>query len=297
MKPALLSVILSLYGLNAQAAPVEGGWTPYFDGARAKLSWESLKGYRLHFHPDDPETERHSLNLAVPSDRKLQAAWAIVRPLTSDGPYAEAWLRVEGEPDPWAGKVAFNWDGTYRGYAFPDGPFRFEVNFKYTDGESLRWDVLVLKSKEKPRLLKFAGRDVSGHQLAFRAGQYEPDGIAAIVPRAEGSAAMIAGVRLPELPEPFDSEGILVQGRRIQDAEGKPVKEAWECLCQQPLPADSPARSAFKKVRCDWDLTAAQPGLWDLRLAIYHRQKTSTANAACDEPLLDEDRLRVQLLP
>lgn len=297
MKPALLSLILTAIALAAQAAPVDGGWTPYPDGNRAKLGWETLKGYRLHFHPDDPESERHSLNLAVPLDRKLKAAWSIVRPMTPDGPYAEAWLRVEGEPDPVAGKVAFAWDGTYRGYAFPDGPFRYEVYFIYADGEELRWDLLVLKSKDKPRLLKFAGRDVSAHKTAFKGGQYVPSEISAMVPRAEGSVALIAGLRLPDLPEPFNSEGILVQGRRIVDVEGKPVNEAWTCLCQQPIPADSPARSAFKKVRCDWDLGQAMPGTWDLRLGVYHRQNNATPNEPCDEPILDEDRLRVQLLP
>jgi hypothetical protein len=296
-----LAVIISAFALHAQAAapaenPVGGGFTAY-DSTRAKLSWETLKGYRLFFHPDDLESERHALNLAIPVERKLDQAWAVVRPLTKDGPYADAWLRVEGETDMHDGKVVIAWDGTYRGYAFPEGPYRFEVNLKFEDGEVQRWDVLIYMGKDKPRLLKIGGRDVSAHKLAFRAGQYEPDGFSATIPRGEKSAALIAQVRLPELPEPFNSTGLLVQGRRIADELGQPVKEGWSCLCQEPIPADSPARSAYKKVRCDWDLTQSPPGTWDLRLALYHQMKGSTKNEPCDEPLLDEDRLRVQLQP
>jgi hypothetical protein len=301
MKRLLLTVIISAFGLPAQAAPAQsafpGAWSRFQDEGRPKLEWETLKGYRLFFHPDDPEGERRGLNLAVPAFRELSASWAIVRPLTDDGPYADAWLRVEGEPDSAVGKVSLAWNGLYRGKEFPDAPYRFEVNLKFADGESRRWDVLVLKSRHKPRLVRFAGRDVSEHRLLFRGGDYEPATVAAVVPRAEGSAAMIAQVLLPELPAPFDSAGILVQGRRLADAEGKPVQEAWDCLCQQALPADSPARREAKKVRCDWDLARAQPGLWDLRLALYHRQTGSRVNGPCDEPMLDEDRLRVQLLP
>ncbi len=301
MKRLCILAIISAFGGPAQAAPVDagalGGWSRFVPEQRPKLGWETLKGYRLFFHPDDPESERHSLTLAVPAERRLSAAWAIVRPLTAEGKYADAWLRVEGEPDPAAGKVVLAWDGTYRGQAFPDAPYRFEVSLKFADGELMQWDVLVLKSQDKPRLVKFAGRDVSGHRLAFVGGAYVPAAIDASVPRAEGSVPLIAQVRLPELPEPFDSAGILVQGRRLADENGEPVKGGWECLCQQPIPADSPARSAYKKVRCDWDLASALPGTWDLRLGIYHQQKSSRANDACDEPVLDEDRLRVQLLP
>jgi len=296
-----LAVIISALGLRAQAADADavfpGGWSTFAGGPRAKLSWESLKGYRLFFHPDDPETERHALNLAIPVERKLDQAWAIVRPLTQEGPYADAWLRVEGEPDMSDGKVVIAWDGTYRGYAFPEGPYRFEVNLKFQDKETQRWDVLIYMGKDKPRLLKIGGRDVSGHKLAFHAGQYEPDIVSAIIPRNELTAPLIAQVRLPGLPEPFNSTGIEVQGRRILDALGQPVKEDWACLCQEPIPADSPARSAYKKVRCDWDLAAYAPGIWDLRLSLYHEFKGSQKNGPCDEPLLDEDRLRVQLLP
>lgn len=300
MKRLGLLVIISALGLGAQAAAANSllgsGWTPYQTG-RPKLAWENLKGYRLYFHPDDPEPDRRSLNLALPMARPLRASWAIVRPLTPDPLDADAWLRVEGVPDDALGRVALTWNGVYRGRPFPDAPYRFEVHLVFDDGEAKQWDVLVLKSLQKPRLIKIGGRDVSAHKLVFRHGDYEPDGLSAIIPRGEGSAAMIAQVRLPELPEPFNSAGIMVQGRRIADAEGQPVEAAWDCLCQQPIPADSPARQGVKKVRCDWDLSSAMPGDWDLRLAVYHQQASSRVNDACDEPVLDEDRLRVRLLP
>lgn len=295
------AAILILLGVQAQAAAAQeapaGGWSTFAPESRPKLTFETLKGYRLFFHPDNPVGERRSLNLAVPVDRRLVAAWAIVRPFSELGEYAEAWLRVEGEYDPQQGRVALAWDGTYRGRAFPDAPYRFEVHLKYADGEEQKWDVLVLKSRDEPILVRFADVDIRRHRLVFQAGRYVPQRIEASVSRGAGSVALLARVFLPTLPAPFDASGILVQGRRLEDAEGKAVDEAWTCLCQQPIPADSPARRVPKKVRCDWNLADAEPGVWDLRLALYHEQKPGFPRAACDEPVLDEDRVRVRLLP
>lgn len=292
--------IIGLLTVSAQAAPsglvLPGAWSS-FDVGRPKLEYETLKGYRLFFHPDDPDGERRSLSLTFPMDKVPSVAWAIVRPLTDQGPYADAWLRVEGEPDTGAGRLRFTWDGTYRGQAFPDAPYRFEVNVRDADGDARHWDLLVVKSLEHPRLLKFAGQALSDRRLVFSAGQFQPSQVDASVARGTGSAAILAQVLLPELPAPFDTAGLLVQGRRIADELGQPVDEPWDCLCQQPLPADSPARKQAKKVRCDWDLVSSLPGVWDLRLALYHTQKLARSNAPCDEPLLDEDRIRVRLLP
>lgn len=300
MQRLICALILSAWPLAAQAAQADpvfpGGWSRALDG-RPRLDWEGLRGYRLFFHPADPEGARRSLTLAVPAGRRLDASWAIVRPLTGEGPLAKAWLRVEGEPDLERGRVSLAWDGRYQARPFPDGPYRFEVHLRYAGGEPRRWDLLVLKSKDKPRLLSVAGRDVSAHRLAFRAGQYEPEQAEASLPRSLAVAPLIAGVHLPGLPDPFSLEGILVQGRRVADAEGRPVWEDWDCLCQQPLPQDSPARTSWRRVRCDWDLASAQPGTWDLRLGLYHRQRGLKDPEPCDQPLLDEDRVRVRLLP
>lgn len=293
--------IIGLLAGTAQAGPLDpvlpGAWSSFEPASRPKLEYETLKGYRLFFHPDDPDAERRSLSLAFPMDRVPAVAWAIVRPLTDQGPYADAWLRVEGEPDPGVGRLRFSWDGTYRGRAFPDAPYRFEINVLYADGESRHWDLLVLKSLAHPRLLKFGGQPLDERRLVFSAGQFQPSRVDASVARGQGSAAVLASVLLPEMPEPFNSAGLLVQGRRIADENGQPVDEPWDCLCQQPIPADSPARREAKKVRCDWDLRASLPGTWDLRLALYHQQHWAGDNAPCDQPLLDEDRVRVRLLP
>lgn len=301
MKRLVPFAIISLLCTGAQAALADavlpGAWSSFESAERPKLAFETLKGYRLFFHPDDPESERRSLSLALPLQRLPRSAWAIVRPLTDQGRFADAWLRVEGEIDSLDGRLRFTWDGTYRGQAFPDAPYRFEVNMSFPGEEVQRWDLLALKDLRHPRLIRFAGQDLQRKRLIFRAGQFEPERVDASVARGIGSAAILAQVLLPGLPEPFDSAGLLVQGRRIADENGEPVREDWACLCQQPLPADSPARSAMKKVRCDWDLAASLPGTWDLRLALYHAQKISRTNAPCDEPLLDEDRVRVRLLP
>jgi hypothetical protein len=295
---ALVSLILSAVASAAQAAPQvgQGAFSQYVDKeTRPKLGWETLKGYRLFFHPDDSEANRRALTIAVPVYRKIISAWAMVRPISTEGQYADAWLRVEGEPTP--EKVSISWDGAYRGRPFPDGPYRFEVHLKYQDGDEQSWDVLVLKSRDYPSFVKFNGQPVFDHALAFKNGEFRPVAVAAEVSRAQGSVAMLARVLAPDLAEPFNTEGLQVQGRMVEDLQGKPVAGPWECLCTQPLPDDSPARKLAKKVRCDWDLGTAAPGVWELRLGLYHPLKHRVTPEPCDEPILDEDRLRVRVLP
>lgn len=297
--PVLFSFILSAVPSAAQAAEGElghGSFSQYIEKeTRPKLGWETLKGYRLFFHPDDSESHRRALTIAVPVYRRISSAWAIVRPISTEGKYADAWLRVEGEPTP--EKVSISWDGAYRGQPFPDGPYRFEVHLKYADGEEQSWDVLVLKSKDYPSFFKFNGQPVLDHAMAFKNGEFRPVAVAAEVSLAQGSAPVLARVLAPDLAEPFNTAGLLVQGRMVEDLQGKPVAGPWECLCQQPLPADSPARKEAKKVRCDWDLSSAAAGVWELRLGLYHPLKHRVTPEPCDEPVLDEDRLRVRVLP
>ena len=296
--PVLVSLILSAIACGAQAADAlsQGAFTQYVDKeTRPKLGWETLKGYRLFFHPDDSESHRRALTIAVPVYRRIASAWAIVRPISDEGAHADAWLRVEGEPTP--ERVSISWDGAYRGQPFPDGPYRFEVHLKYQDGDEQSWDVLVLKSKDYPSFVKFNGQPVLDHAMQFKGGEFHPVAVAAEVSKAQGSAAVLARVFAPDLAEPFNTEGLLVQGRMTETLDGKPVSAAWDCLCQQPLPADSPARKAAKKVRCDWDLANAAPGVYELRLGLYHPMKHRVEPEPCDAPIIDEDRLRVRVLP
>ena len=291
-----LIIIASPAASQADDSPAPGAFSAYIEKERRpKLEWETLKGYRLFFHPQDSQPQRRSLIVAVPVDRLVVAAWAIIRPVSSDGPYADAWLRVEGEPAP--DKVSLSWDGTYRGQPFPDGPYRFEVHLRYKGGDEDHWDVQVVKSLDPPRFVKLAGVTVDEHPLDFRRGQFEPVGIAATLSKSQGVVDVVAKVLAPAVAEPFDTAGLLVQVKRIEDARGKPVNEDWDCLCQQPLPADSPARVKAKKVACQWDLSHAWPGVYDLRLGLYHALNHRVAPDPCDEPVLDDDRLRVRVLP
>lgn len=291
-----LIIIGSATFSQAEDAVPAGAFSSYIEKEeRPKLAWETLRGYRLFFHPKDPEPNRRSLTVAVPVDEIVTSAWAIVRPASSEGPYADAWLRVEGEPS--EERVSISWDGTYQGRPFPDGPYRFEVHLRYKSGHEDHWDVQVLKNLDAPVIVKLAGQDVDRHPLDFHHGQFEPVGISAVLNRAQGSVDVVARVLAPDVAEPFDTAGLLVQARRVEDERGKPVVEAWDCLCQQPLPPDSPARKKPKKVACPWDLGRAWPGVYDLRLALYHGLKHRVTPQPCDEPILDDDRLRVRVLP
>jgi hypothetical protein len=297
-----LLIITALLGLTqgaraeALGAVGSGAWDSRVPQARPLLFWEELKGYRLFFHPDDAEPLRRMLTLAVPADHVLTDAWAIIRPLTPQGDQADAWLRVEGEPGD--GNVSIQWDGTYRGQPFPDGPYLFEIHIRWKPDEERSWKVIVLKSKDYPLFYKIGGGEVGRHPLIFNHGQFEPVGVTATFSRsAASSVSVLARVLAPSLDGAFATAGIEVQGRLIEDPLGKPVHGDWQCLCQQPLPADSPARKEAKKVRCDWDLSDAPLGTWDLRLGLYHQMNNRLDEPACDSPILDEDRIRVVVAP
>ncbi len=273
-----------------------GAWDTRVPDARPLLFWEELKGYRLFFHPDDSEPLRRVLTVAVSHDHKLKSAWAIIRPLNAQGEYADAWLRVEGEPSPES--VSIQWDGQYRGQPFPDGPYLFEIHITWGQGEERSWKVVVIKSKDYPLFAKLDGQEVGSHPLLFSKGEFQPVGVSATFSQSKTpSLAMLARVYAPALGDAFSTAGIEVQGRMVEDLEGRPVNGDWDCLCQQALPDDSPARAKAKKVRCDWDLKSAEPGVWDLRLGLYHQMNHSMKVDACDAPHLDEDRIRVAITP
>ena len=298
-KALLVAVCLGL-PLVAKAADglstVAGAWDSRVPESRPRLFWEELKGYRLFFHPEDSEPLRRLLTIKVSHDEKIRSAWAIIRPLDGQGEYADAWLRVEGEPT--AESVSIQWDGQYRGQPFPDGAYLFEIHILWGVDEERSWKVVVLKSKDYPLFAKLDGQDVGKHPLIFKGGEFEPVGVSATFSQARTpSLPMLARVYAPTLQDAFSTAGIEVQGRLVEDLEGKPVAGDWECLCQQPLPGDSPARSKPKKVRCDWDLSKAAPGVWDLRLGLYHQMNHRMEIDPCDAPHLDEDRIRVAITP
>ncbi|HTB33306.1 MAG TPA: hypothetical protein VK842_00440 [bacterium] len=298
LSQALAALIIIATPVLSQAddsAP-RGAFSAFVDHEeRPKLEWETLPGYRLFFHPKDSEPARRSLTIAVPVDDPVTSAWAIIRPASADGPYAQAWLRVEGQPA--EDRVSISWDGAYLGQPFPDGAYRFEIHLLHRSGTQQHWDVQILKSLDCPRFVKLGDIEVEEHPLAFHAGQFEPVGLAATLNRSQGSVNVVARVMAPNLAEPFNTSGLLVQVRPVEDAQGKPVHAPWDCLCQQELPVDSPARLKPKKVACPWDLGALAPGLYDLRLGLYHGLKHRIEPAACDEPVLDDDRVRVRVLP
>src|SRR3954468_2954284 len=97
-----MKALALLFALFSAALPLradesaKGGFETFVAG-RPRLSWEVLKGYRLFFHPDDPEPLRRTLVLAIPTDRKVASAWSLVRPLEPNEEFKDAWLRIEGE--------------------------------------------------------------------------------------------------------------------------------------------------------------------------------------------------------
>lgn len=292
----LIAIFSSLCG-PARAeidGPGAGAWDSFTHSGRPRLEWEALKGYRLFFHPSEKDSLRKGLTIAFPVERKVHAAWALVKPLLEDKEFTDPWLRVEGTYEP--GRLSIDWDGTYRGRPFKDGPYTFEIHVIWDGpgGEEQVWTVVALKALDFPAFAKVGGVDVGSHTLGFQKGDYVPLTTSATFSKSKlDSLPILAKVMAPELPEPFRSGGLLIMGKRIADSQGKPVDDFYRCLCQQPLPPDSPARLAPKKVRCDWDLHQDEAGLWDLRLGLYHEMKHPDRFGACDAPLLDQDRLRI----
>lgn len=265
---------------------------------RPLLEWEVVKGYRLFFHPDDVEPLRRSLVLAIPTDRKVATAYSLVRPLDESKKYDDAWLRIEGELE--NDKVKFSWDGSYRGAEFPDLMYYYEVHVRWTDGERLDQKVVILKSLDHPKIVKFADINLEEHPLEFSAGEFKAMKINATASKTEFALLpVVAKVLAPNLEETFQTEGIQLSYKMVAAQDGEALTEPhdWVCACQQPLPLDSPARQKAKKVRCDWDLKDVEPAIYELRLSLYHKMKHPAQFDACDTPILDEDRIRVLIRP
>lgn len=298
MKRFLILSILLFSALGASADEGAKGTFETFVGGRPLMTWEVIKGYRLFFHPEDPEPMRRSLTLAIPTDRKVLSAYSLVRPLEPNADFKDAWLRVEGEVK--VDHVEFNWDGMYRGAVFPDQKYYYEVHVRWGDGETLDQTVVALKSLDHPRIAKIADMNLEAHALEFKKGEFEAVNVVASLSRREMSLVpVVAKVLAPNLEAAFQSEGIQLSYRYVEDEDGKPgIREkSWHCACQQSLPTDSPARSKAKKVRCDWDISDLPPGIFELRLSLYHKMKHPGQFDPCDTPILDEDRIRVLVRP
>ncbi len=301
----LLISLLPLTGLHAAASvptdrPVAGAWDTLVPPARPRLDWESLKGYRLFFHPEDAEGLRHALTIAAPAQQRVLAAYALVRPLGLSATAAgdDAWMRVEGVPK--AESVSIEWDGAYDGQPFPDGAYQFQVRLLLAPDERRSWDVVVYKSKDHPNFIKLGDQEIGKHSLGFRQGEFVPSEISASFSKAATpQVALLARVWAPMLEGAFAIEGAQMDYRQITDAKGKALESVapWACLCQQALPGDSPARIKARKVRCDWDLAELPEGNYELRVSLYHLLKHPQATDPCDTPRLDQDRLRVVVRP
>lgn len=292
----ILATLSSSLALGADPS-AKGGFES-FVGGRPLLSWEKLKGYRLFFHPDDPEPLRRTLTLAIPTDRRVLSAYSLVRPLASNLDFKDAWLRIEGELK--EDRILFSWDGMYRGAVFPDMKYFYEVHVRWADGDSLDETVVVLKTLDHPRLSKIGEQNLEEHPLEFKKGEYEASQIAASLSKKEWPMLpVVAKVLAPTLDGAFDTEGIQLSYKYLEDDDGNPSlrEKVWHCACQQPLPPDSPARQKAKKVRCDWDLSGLVPGVYELRLSLYHKMKHPGQFDPCDAPILDEDRVRVLVRP
>lgn len=90
----------------------------------------------------------------------------------------------------------------------------------------------------------------------------------------------------------------MISFREVIQEEGKPEDYGpWDCFCRQDIPLDSPARKTLKKVACSWDLSGVEPGLYDLKLSIWHEPKRAKVPDPCDVPILDSETVRVQVNP
>ncbi len=282
--------------MSPSSSSSAGGVFQNFDQVRPTLEWEVLKGYRLFFHPEDSQPLRRGLNILIPSQRPVSKAWSLVRPLNQE--YSkDAWLRIEGEID--QEKVSLAWDGTYGGAEFPDLAYLYEVHVRYADGEKLERKVLVLKSKEHPRLAKVGDVSLEEQRSVFKGGEYEPERSAVTLRRSAGVyITLTARVYAPHLDGIFKISGIQVSQRYVEDVDGNAGlgMNEWNCACQAELPDDSPARLKPKKITCVWDLSANPPGLYDLKLSLWHKINLAREFDLCDTPLLDSDRIRVMVL-
>jgi hypothetical protein len=264
------------------------------DGKRPPLSYETLQGYRLFFHPDEREALRRSLLLQVPEGARLKQAYLLIRPYQPKSRKEMAWLRVEGYRE--FGYVRFDWDGTYRRDEFPDGLYGIDLRVTWEGGEEKRWRLVVAKSQDYPRFVKAAGSDLDRQRgLSLTAeGEFASLREELTISKAQHPSVDLVGrVWLPGLEGDFSLSGALVQMRSVS-SDGKSWG-SWQCLSRQDLPADSPARSTAKKVAFAWDVRDLSPGLYDLRLALYHGLSVNARRDQCDVPLLDGDVLRLRL--
>jgi hypothetical protein len=269
---------------------------------RPPLAWETLRGYRMFFHPDDPEPLRRWLGVGVSkSGGDLTSAWALVRPYNEADPEG-TWLRLEGVYSGLRDFAELEWDGLYRGAEFPDLRYRFNIEARFGDRKK-SWKVAAVKSLDHPRFYKINGEKVTDNALVWdkAAGEYLPRGPKIFVSASQARRIpVLARVYLPELEGDFKVDGVLVMARKLDAGTdlGPMETSQWECVCAQFIPPDSPARKKLKSTRCWWDLPPnGAEGLWELKVALFHHITHRDQWGPCDMPLLDEDRVQVQVRP
>jgi len=291
MRRSLLALLL----LAAAALPAADAWIKFDDGQRPLMAFETLKGYRLFFHPDEREPLRRSLVLQVPVGMHLKRAYLLIRPYSPQSREQMAWLRVEGYRE--FDYVRFDWDGTYRRDEFADGLYRVDVRVTLLEGDERRWQVVVAKSADYPRFVKAGGQALERlrHLALSPSGEFLPKDVELTLTKTALADCELQGrVWLPALERDFEISGALVALRRVAE-DGRP-KGDWECLSRQELPADSPARKGPKRVAFHWPLKDVAPGLYDLKLALYHGLVVNARRDECDVPQLDGDVLRLRVV-
>ena len=289
----LLSICL-FTGVSGRAFEGEGTWDQLVV-AREKMPWESLRGYRLFFHPAHEQSLRRSIMLEVGSDRPIVSAWALVRPLDqAEG--EDAWLRVEGDSRP--GYLIFSWDGTYRGREFEDALYHFEVHIRWKHEKEQKLDLIICKSESSPQIYKIAGRDIHRSAVIFKGGEFLPAEESMLLVKSEQPQVdLLARAWLPKLPEDFQADGVVVDWRMAEGPQGEKLarKEVWQCACQQNVAQDSPLREKRRAVRCRWDISDLPAGVYDVRVSLWHTQQLPAGADSCDQALLDSDRIRVRI--
>jgi hypothetical protein len=298
--PRILFMGLIFAAWIAPAFCQEGSWDTLKKDEREerpRLKWELLKGFRLFFHPEDLQAMRRSMLLAMPRGYQLRTAYLLIRPRPDKGSIPKAWLRVEGSS--FQGQVRFDWDGCYQHQEFPDGLYEVDLNLYYQGGISQRVNLVVLKSKDHPRFVKVGNREFRKQRFHFVDGEFVPEEAnLALSKSATPQAPLVGEVFLPFLEGEFTASGAMLSYREVIQEEGKPEEYgAWDCFCQQVIPANSEARQKLKKVACAWDLTDVEPGLYDLKISIWHEPKRVKNPDACDVPILDYESVRVQVTP